>query len=256
MLTEQTIEKLNAMKLFGLRDAFTEQMESAAYDSLSFEERVGLLIDREWIDRDNRKLERRMKAAKLKIQASMEDIDYSPGRSLDASLMRSLADCRWVAQHANSLVIGSTGTGKTYISCALADAAMRKGYSALYFRAPRLFSELLLARADGSWPRMFKKLERTDLLIVDDFGLSSMNDAERRQFLEVIEDRHSTGSTIVASQLPVASWHDVIGDATIADAILDRLVHNAHRIELKGQSMRKKRARKQKQEDKGQEKDG
>ena len=247
---EQAIEKMNAMKLFGMRDALSEQMELSSYDSLSFEERVGMLVDREWIDRENRKLERRMKAAKLKIGASMEDIDYRASRGLDASLMRSLADCRWVVSHSTVLVVGPTGTGKTYLSCALADQAMRKGYSALYFRAPRLFSALLMARADGSWPRFLSRLEKADVLVVDDFGLSPITDGERRQFLEVLEDRHSSKSTIMASQLPVSSWHDVIGEPTVADAILDRLVHNAHRIELKGASMRKQRPAKAKEQEK------
>ena len=212
-----------------------------------------MLIDREWIDRENRKLERHMKVAKLKIPASMEDIDYRASRGLDASLMRSLADCRWVTSYASVLVVGPTGTGKTYISCALADQALRKGYTCLYFRAPRLFSALLLARADGSWPRFLSKLEKADVLVVDDFGLAPLTDGERRQFLEVLEDRHGSRSTIVASQLPVASWHDVIGEPTVADAILDRLVHNAHRIEMKGASMRKQRPAKAKDKEKGKE---
>jgi len=251
MLIEQTVEKMNAMKLFGMRDALAEQIELSSYGSLSFEERIGMLIDREWIDRENRKLERRMKAAKLKIAASMEDIDYRASRGLDASLMRSLADCRWVTSHSTVLIVGPTGTGKTYISCALADQAMRKGYSSLYFRAPRLFSALLMSRADGSWPRFLAKLEKADVLVVDDWGLAPLTDGERRQFLEVLEDRHGSKATIMASQLPVASWHDVIGEPTVADAILDRLVHNAHRIELKGASMRKQKTPRAKEQEKG-----
>ncbi len=251
MLIEQAYEKMNAMKLFGMRDALAEQIELSSYDSLSFEERVAMLIDREWTDRENRKLERRMKAAKLKIPASMEDVDYRANRGLDSSLMRSLADCRWVAQHSTVLIVGPTGTGKTYLSCALADQALRKGYSSLYFRAPRLFSALLLSRADGSWPRFLAKLEKADVLVVDDWGLSSLTDGERRQFLEVMEDRHSSKSTIIASQLPISAWHDVIGEPTVADAILDRLVHNAHRIDLKGVSMRKQRPQKAKEQGKG-----
>ncbi len=248
MLIQQTIEKINAMKLFGMRDALSEQAELSSYDSLSFEERVGMLIDREWEDRENRKLERRTKAARLKIPAAMEDIDYRGARGLDAALMRSLADCRWVASHQAILICGPTGTGKTYLACALADAAMRKGFTALYFRAPRLFSALLMARADGSWPRFLSKLERTDVLVVDDWGLAALTDGERRQFLEVIEDRHSCRATIMASQLPVSAWHEVIGEATVADAILDRLVHNAHRVELKGPSMRKRQPSKEHKE--------
>ncbi|MFH1150340.1 MAG: IS21-like element helper ATPase IstB [Actinomycetota bacterium] len=253
MLVEPMIEKMQAMKLFGMRDALAEQMTLASYDELSFEERIGMLVDREWIDRENRKLERRMKAARLKIAASMEDIDYRANRGLDAPLMRSLADCRWVRDNSSILVVGPTGTGKTYLSCALADQAMRKGYSCLYFRAPRLFSALLMARADGSWPRFLSKLEKADLIVVDDFGLAPLTDGERRQFLEVLEDRSGTKATIVASQLPVSSWHDVIGEPTVADAILDRLVHNAHRIELKGASMRKQRSQKPKEKGKDEE---
>lgn len=241
MLIEPTIEKMNAMKLFGMREALAEQMELSSYNELSFEERIGMLVDREWIDRENRKLDRRMKAARLKIPASMEDIDYRASRGLDASLMRSLADCRWVLDSSSVLIVGPTGTGKTYLSCALADQAMRKGYSALYFRAPRLFSALLMARADGSWPRFLAKLEKADLIVVDDFGLVPLTDGERRQFLEVLEDRSGTKATVVASQLPVAAWHDVIGEPTVADAILDRLVHGSHRVELKGASMRKRK---------------
>jgi DNA replication protein DnaC len=250
MLIEQTVDKMNAMKLFGMRDALSEQMELSSYDSLSFEERVGMLIDREWIDRENRKLERRMKAAKLKIAASMEDIDYRASRGLDASLMRSLADCRWVTSNSSILIVGPTGTGKTYLSCALADQAMRKGCSCLYFRAPRLFSALLMSRADGSWPRFLAKLEKADVIVVDDFGLAPLTDGERRQFLEVLEDRHGSKATIMASQLPVSAWHDVIGEPTVADAILDRLVHNSHRIELKGASMRKQKSQKTKEQEK------
>ncbi len=248
MLIEQTIEKMNAMKLFGMREALSEQMELASYEGLSFKERVGMLVDREWTDRENRKLERRMKAAKLKIPAALEDIDYRASRGLDAALMRSLADCRWVASHSCVLICGPTGTGKTYLACALADQALRKGHSALYFRASRLFSALLMSSADGSWPRFLAKLERADVLVVDDFGLASLQDGERHQFLEVLEDRHSARSTIIASQLPVSAWHEVIGEPTVADAILDRLVHNAHRIELKGASMRKRQAPKERRE--------
>lgn len=250
MITEQTIEKMNAMKMFGMRDAFTEQMEIATYASLSFEERVGMLIDREWTDRENRRLDRRMKAARLKIHSSLEEIDYSGPRGIDKGLIRTLASASWVGNQATVLVTGKTGTGKTFIACALADNAIRKGYSALYYRATRLFSELLLARADGSYHRLLSKLGKADLLVIDDFGLTSLNDAERREHLEVIEDRTGSGSVIVASQLPVSSWHDVIGEPTIADAILDRIVHNSYRIELKGTSMRKRKPNKNEKKEK------
>ena len=241
MLMEQTFEKINAMKLFGIRDALTEQMEIASYGSLSFEERTSMLVDREWTDREERKYNRRLKAAKLKIRgASMEDIDYRTSRGLDASLMRSLASCRWVSTHSTIIIVGPTGTGKTYLSCALAHQAMRKGHTALYYRAPRLFQALMMARADGSWVKLMRKLEKASVLAIDDWGLSHLTDPERRDFLEVIEDRTGSGSTIVAAQLPVSAWHELIGEPTVADAVLDRLVHNAHRIELKGKSLRKK----------------
>lgn len=241
MITEQTVEKMNALKLFGMRDAFAEQMEMSTYASLSFEERVGMLVDREWTDRENRKLERRMKAARLKIHACMEEIDYTGPRGLDESLMRTLASCAWIKSHASALVTGKTGTGKTFMACALADRAIKKGYAALYYRAPRLFSELLMAKADGSYHKLLSKLSKADLVVIDDLGLATLSDAERRELLEVIEDRNGSGSTIVASQLPVSSWHEIIGEPTIADAILDRIVHNSYRIELKGPSMRKRK---------------
>jgi DNA replication protein DnaC len=241
MIREQTIEKLNAMKLFGMRDAFTEQLELPTYASLSFEERFGMLTDREWTDRENRKLTRRMKAARLKIHACLEEVDYSHPRGLDESLVRSLASCEWVRSHSSVLITGKTGTGKTFIACALADRAVRSGYTALYYRAPRLFSDVLIAKADGSYVKLLSKLARADILLIDDFGLSCLEEAERRELLEVMEDRSGSGSTVVTSQLPVSSWHEVIGEPTIADAVLDRLVHCSYRIELKGPSMRKKR---------------
>lgn len=242
MITEQTIEKMNALKLFGMRDAFTEQLEMSSYASLSFEERVGMLVDREWTDRENRRLKRRMKAAKLKIHACMEEIEYSGPRGLDESLMRSLASCAWIKSHSSALITGKTGTGKTFMACALADQAIKKGYTALYYRAPRLFSELLMAKADGSYHKYLSKLTRADLIVVDDLGLVTLSDAERRELLEVIEDRNGSGSTVVASQLPVSSWHEIIGEPTIADAILDRIVHSSYRIDLKGPSMRKRKS--------------
>jgi len=252
MLMEQTFEKLNAMKLYGMRDGLAEQMEQASFASLSFEERISMLVDREYSDRETRKLHNRIKAAKLKVQASMEDIDYRASRGLDASLMRSLSDCRFIASAASVIITGPTGTGKTYLCCALAHQAMRKGHSALYFRAPRLFEALRISRADGSWARLLARLARAEVLVIDDWGLAALSEAERRDFLEVAEDRTGTGSLIMASQLPVASWHELIGEPTIADAILDRIVHNSYRIELRGASLRRKRQGNPPREEQGQ----
>ncbi len=245
MLCEQTFEKLNALKLYGMRDALSEQMEQPSYASLSFEERLGMLVDREWAEREGRKYARLMKAAKLKMEATLEGIDYRADRGLDAALIRSLSDCGFISRASGVIITGPTGTGKTYLACALAERAIREGRSALYVRAPRLFEHLRLARADGSIIRYLARLSRADLLIVDDFGLAPLTDAERRDLLEVVEERHGTGSVIMASQLPVSSWHEVIGEPTIADAILDRIVHNSYRIELRGPSLRKRERQKQ-----------
>ena len=244
-MIEQTFEKLNAMKLYGMRDGLSEQMEQPSFADLSFEERLGMLVDREWADKEGRKYARLVKAARLKMEATLEGIDYRAQRGLDASLIRSLADCRFIARASGVIITGPTGTGKTYLSCALAEKAMRDGHRALYIRAPRLFENLRLARADGSIIRYLSKLGRADVLVVDDFGLAPLTDVERRDLLEVVEERHGSGSVIMASQLPVASWHELIGEPTLADAILDRLVHNSYRIELKGPSLRKRDRKKQ-----------
>lgn len=252
MLDEQTFTKLNALKLYGMAAGLAEQMEMPSYSGLSFEERVGMLVDREWTWREDRKLARRTKQARLKQPACLEDVDLRSPRGLDASLIRSLASGRWVQAHTHVLLTGPTGVGKTYIACALAGAAMRQGHTALYFRSPRLFQALHIARADGSWPRFLAKLEKAQVLVLDDFGLSVLSEAERRDLLEICEDRGGSGSLVITSQLPVASWHEVIGEPTLADAILDRIVHNAHRIELTGPSLRRKRP---KPEEEGKAKD-
>ncbi len=243
MLTEQTLDKLYAMKLNGMAEAFRQQQEDPAISGLSFEERFGLLVDQQWSWKEDRALSRRLAQARFKLAAAVEDIDYRHARGLDRKLIRSLAaDSRWVRQHHNVFLLGPAGIGKTYLACALAQKACRDGFTALYTRAPQLFRELAVAHADGSLPRRLLRLARIDVLIVDDWAMAPLNEVERRDFLEVCDDRYQRRSTILTSQLPVAKWHAQIGDPTIADSILDRLVHEAHRIELQGESMRKKRA--------------
>jgi DNA replication protein DnaC len=242
VLIEETFQKLSEMRMHGLAAALQQQLEGKNFNKLTFEERVGLLVDREHTDRESRRLTRRLQQAKLREQACVEDIDYRHSRGLDRALMQRLATAQWIANHQNLIILGPTGVGKTFIACALAQKACREGYTAIYRRVPRLLNELLMARADGTLTRFLAKLAKTHLLIFDDWGLAPLADQERRDLLEVIEDRYGNRSTIVASQLPVADWHTIIGEHTIADAILDRLVHNAHVIKLKGESVRKARA--------------
>lgn len=239
MLANPTMNKLVALSLTGMAAAFKEQLGRADYASLAFEDRLGLLVDREALERENRRLARNLKAAKLRIAASVEDLDLHHPRGLDHSVMLSLADAGWVRAHQNVLVVGATGTGKTFIGCALAHAALRRGHTALYLRAPRMVSELAIARADGRLPRVLASWARVDVLVIDDLALQPLTPAQASDLLKVIEDRSQRRSTIVTSQLPVAGWHDSLGDATVADAILDRLVHNAHRLELRGDSLRR-----------------
>ena len=242
MLTGPTIEKLHALKLHGLATAFQEQLRQPQYADLAFEERVGLLVDAEWTARENRRQARRFQTARLRLAACLEDVDYRHPRGLDKGVMRSLGTCQWLAQHHNVIVTGPTGTGKTFLACALATQAVRQGYSVRYARVPRLFQELALARGDGSYPKLLAKLARTDLLLLDDWGLAPLTDPERRDVLEIVDDRHGSRSTLLAGQLPITHWHEHIGDPTLADAICDRLVHNAHKLTLKGASMRKTRS--------------
>ena len=242
MLNEQTFEKLYALQLTGMAEALKDQMGRTDMDGLAFEERFSMLVDAQHLFRENKRMKRLLENAKLKLAASMEDIDYRSPRGLDKSVMLSLASCDWVRKHRNVIIVGPTGSGKTYLSCALAHRACREGMTAFYLRTPKLYYTLAMARADGSYARVLSKLARTSVLILDDLGLAALTDSERGDLLEVIEDRHGSASTIITSQLPVEHWHEVIGDPTIADALLDRLVHNAHKINLKGESMRKRKA--------------
>lgn len=240
MLSPPTMEKLHALKLAAMAAAWTAQQQEASTSALSFDERFGLLVDAEWLARENARLAWALKAAKLKLsQACLEAIDYPARRELDKALVRQLATGRWIAEHHHLLITGATGTGKTFVACALAHQACRQGYRALYWRVPRLFHALALARADGTYTRLLAKLARVDVLLLDDFGLTPLQEAERRDLLEILEDRYGTRSTIITSQVPPAHWHEYLGEPTLADAICDRLLHNAHRLVLKGPSRRK-----------------
>jgi len=209
---------------------------------LAFDERFGLLVDAEWIDRQNKRLARNLREAKLRLSdACIEGIDYPARRKLDKAVIRGLASCAWIHEHHNVVITGPTGVGKTYIACALAQQACRKGYRVLYRRVPRIFDEILLARADGTYPRWLAKVARFDVVVLDDWGLVPLAESERRDLLEIMEDRYGNRSTILTSQMPVEQWHDQVGDPTIADAFCDRLLHNAHRIELHGPSRRQEK---------------
>jgi len=239
MLNHPTLEKLTELRLSGMKEALCEQQGMPDIEELDFEERLGLLVDREITVREDRQLKTRLRNARLREQAAIEDLDYRHPRGLDKSLMRDLGSCQWIRRHLNLLITGPTGVGKTWIACALAHKACRSGFTAQYRRLSRLFDELSYAHADGRYPLKMKKLARTDVIVLDDWGLAKLTAAQRRDLLEVLDDRHNRRSTLVTSQLPVEHWHKIIGDPTFADAILDRLVHNAYRITLKGESMRK-----------------
>jgi DNA replication protein len=241
MLLNPTLNKLNELRLIGMAKAYAEQEETKDIAQLSFEQRFGLLVDREMTERENRRLVSRLRAAKLRQNASVEDIDLRSQRGLDKHLLPQLGACQWVKDHHNVLLTGPTGIGKSYIACALANSACRQGYKSLYQRLPRLFEELGIAKGDGRYSKLLTNLSKTDLLVLDDFGLSKLTEEQCRDLLEIMEDRHGLKSTIVTSQLPVKNWHDVMQDPTLADAILDRLVHNAYKIDLTGESMRKQR---------------
>lgn len=239
MLANQTVESLRQMRLQGMAEAFLTQSQDPGCRELSFEERFGLLVDREASYRNDRRLQRLLKAAQLKSQACMEDIAYGQSRGLERSVMAGLLSCQWVRDHRNVLVTGATGVGKTFISCALANLACRHGFSARYYRLPRLFTALGMARGDGSYPGLLRKLAKTDLLVLDDWGLGPFTTTESRELLEVLEDRCQTKSTVVASQAPVDKWYELMPDSTVADAVMDRLVHNAYKFVLRGESLRR-----------------
>ncbi len=244
MLTNPTIETLKALKLYGLLEALEEQQRTPGAQSLSFEERVALLIDRERLHRDNQRRTRLLRGARLKVaEASLEDINYKAARGLDKRQITLLATGEWIRRSQNLLITGATGSGKTWIACALAQQTCRQGHSVLYWRVPRLIEELRIAHGDGSYIKFLKTLSKAALIVLDDWGLTALSAQDRADLLEILDDRVDNGSTLIASQLPVDTWHAYLGEPTLADAILDRLVHHSHRIELKlpGESMRKVR---------------
>ena len=243
MLKHPTLDKLQSLKFTGMVAALADQMAMPDIDELAFEERLGLLVDREITERENRRLTNRLRRARLRHNAALEDIDYRSARGLDKGLIQSLAACQWVKEHLNVLITGPTGVGKTWLACALAQKACREGYTAQYIRLTRLLRELMVAKGDGRYPKLLANLAKVDVLILDDWGLMKLNAENRRDLLEVLEDRHGSRSTVATSQLPIEEWHAVIGDPTLADAILDRLVHNAYKINLRGESMRKRHAK-------------
>ncbi len=251
MLTHPTLDKLQSLRLSGMYQALSEQMRMPDIGDLSFEERLGLLVDREMTERDDRRLKTRLHKATLRQAACIEDIDYRHPRGLDKALMLRLATCQWVREHQNILLTGPTGIGKTWLACALGQQACRAGSSVLYLRLPRLLQEMPIAKGDGRYAKVMAALAKTDLIILDDWGLAQFGDESRHDVLELLEDRHGRRATIVTSQFPVAHWHEAIGDPTLADAILDRLVHNAYKLALKGDSMRKRLSPQKTDETKG-----
>jgi len=243
MLTQPTIEKLNSMKLTAMARAFADQMQCPDITQLSFEERFGLIVDYQMTDLENRRMQNRLKNAKLRMSASLEDLDFKQGRGLDRSTVMSLALNQWVKSHHNILVTGPTGAGKSYLVCALAQKACRDGYTTLYQRVPRLLHDIAVSRLDGRYNKIIAPIGKCEVLILDDLLISPLIRNEQRELLEIVEERYDRKATIVTSQLPVKAWHNAMEDPTLADAILDRLVHNAYKLELKGESMRRKQSK-------------
>ncbi len=242
MLTNHTLDKLHTLRLAGMAEAFEQQSQQSQIEELAFDERLGLLVDHEILYRENRRLTRLLRDAKLRINACAEDIDYRHPRGLKRAEIASLVTCDWIQRQHNLCLTGPTGTGKTWLACAFGNQACRQGLSVRYIRLPRLFQSIRIAHGDGSYPRLMNQLVKTNLLILDDWAIQPLNAAQRSELMEVIEERHGHQATLIASQLPIEHWHDYIGEATLADAILDRLLHNAHRLTLKGESMRKSSA--------------
>jgi DNA replication protein DnaC len=242
MLIEETLQKMLALRMPAMAAATRELMESAPSNQLSFEDRLGIIVDREWTERDSRRVARRIREAKISTRASLEAVECDAARGLDKSFVKLMTTCKWVDAHQNVLITGATGTGKSFLGAALAEASCRHGLRALFLRVPRLVEDLAIARASGAYSSTLAKLSRVDVLVLDDFLLAPMKDTERRDLLEVLEDRYERSSTVITSQLPTKTWHSALNDPTIADAICDRLVHNAHLIELRGPSMRKKKS--------------
>jgi DNA replication protein DnaC len=239
-MLQQTLDKLYQMKLSGMVDAMNEQLANPTASTLSFEDRLGILVDRQWDMKESKGLTRRLQVAKLRQQAAVEDIDFHTHRGLDKAALLSLAECNFIAAHSNIIITGPTGVGKTYLACAIANKACRLKHSTRYFGCGNLLSQTALARADGSYRSLLERLKKTQLLVIDDWGMYPMDADNSRDIFEILEDRTSLGSTLIVTQIPVENWYDIIPAPTIADAILDRLVHNAYRIDMQGESMRKK----------------